>query len=412
MDNFLEMDVNTFIYSKSLKIFSKLNSIEFAEDEVLLEKHPLSGISNTIYKVEIKYRDPIIYSDDVNIKKFPEEIKINSVFFKIFGRISVLVDRELETYIMKKLNEFNMGPKIFETDSKTYRIEEFVDGHNVLHTFDMLKEDVLTKMISIFSTVNSLGDIDYFIKSVGNTSKNSFFEMLGNDSTTNAINFAVKKMKPLAIKSLNTFKEKYFNDDNKSSLDNNFKSKLEKIDYMVNNFEKLFYDTFPDKTIFVISHNDAHPLNILKSSDSKSVILCDFEYSCYNLLGFDIANYIIESAFYLSADSFPFYQLYMNDFNEFKDEKYYQIYLKFFNIFEEQQKTKLFAELPEFEEIYQNCKSREYYYRVMGISSLFWFIFAVLYYDYESIKNKAGYDYFNFSIERLDVYDKFVKNEI
>jgi len=40
------------------------------------------------------------------------------------------------------------------------------------------------------------------------------------------------------------------------------------------------------------------------------------------------------------------------------------------------------------------------------------FVFAVIYYDYDSQRNRSAYDYFGFSVDRLSVYDDFVKFEI
>lgn len=401
MDNFLEGDPDIFIQQTSFKLFKKLNpENNFSEDEIQIEKFPLSGISNTIYRVAIKYKEG-------NNEK---QIKINQLFFKLFGRISVLVDRQLETDIMNKLHESGLGPKIYETDLKTYRIEEFIDGYTPLERELMLKDRILPKMIKIFNILTILGEYEYYFSYVGNTDKEIFFDKLYNDNKTNFVNFTLKKMIPLAQNSLNKFKEKALNDP-EFTFNGDKMEKLNRIDYVINNLQKLFYDVCPYKGILTIGHNDAHPLNILHNKENDDVVLCDYEYGSYNFIGFDIANYLIESLFLLEKKEFPFYQVFTEDFTELLSEEYFSIFKEFFNYFKKEN-SKYFTSLENYEKLIEYCETRDYYYRVMGLSSLMWFVFAVIYFDYDSIKNKAGYDYFEFSIHRLSVYDKCIRYKI
>jgi thiamine kinase-like enzyme len=428
MDNFLDSDTDTFIHDKALEMFRTLNHIDFKSDDVEIKKYPLSGISNTIYRVEINYINQVHYNGSVsdgsstNLTLFPK-IKIDKIFFKIFGRISVLVDRELETYIMQQLYELGVGPKIYETDMKTYRIEEYIDNCVVLEREIMLNEQVYPKVINLFCSLSAFGDFKFYFDYVNDQPKKIFFEKLKNDTKTNFVNFTLNKMRPLGMKSFYDFKEKFFNhkkglegcsDSHDSlSMPTHLDEKtLFRMEYLLENLEQLFYDVCPEKGILVINHNDAHPLNILHDPENKKIVLCDFEYSTYNILGFDIANYLIESLFLLQADSFPFYQYYSKTNNEeLNEDKYYNIYLMFFDKFEAANE-KLFTDFKGFKTIIEQCRTKEYYYRLIGLSSLFWFVFAVIYLDYDSLKNKAGYDYFNFAMDRVNVYDKFVRAHV
>jgi hypothetical protein len=401
MDNFLKGDCDEFIQEKSLEIFNKLNHTAFTPSEVKLEKTPLSGISNTIYMIKISLRDD---SNKTNLS-------IERIFFKIFGRISVLVNRELETFIMTKLHSLSMGPKIYETDLKTYRVEEFVENCDVMSREMMLSDLVLPKVTKIFSCINGFGDFHYYFDYVGDDSKFIFFNKLKQDEKTNFVNFTVNKMLPLGLESLKKFREKFYQDKERDLVlfDDN---KFAKMDQILTNFEDYFYDVCPDQGLFVLNHNDAHPLNILKSQTFEQIYLCDFEYSSYNLIGFDIANYIIESFFLLTAENFPFYQTFtQKNFCELAEDKYYNIYLDFFEVFEKEHSSD-FRKFNSFSKLLEKCKTRDYFYRVMGMSSLMWFVFAVIYLDYDSIKSKNAYDYFNFAYDRLDVYNGFVKNNI
>lgn len=401
MDNFLDSDIDEFIQYKSIEIFNKLNNINLNLNDVVLEKHPLSGISNTIFmiKLDVKNRDKNLH------------LNFNKIFFKIFGRISVLVDRDLETEIMDSLNSMSMGPKIYETDIKTYRVEEFIDNCDVMEREMMLSENILSQVIKIFSTLNSFGKYNFYFDYVGESSKDVFFENLKVDSNTNIVNFTIKKMLPLALESYDKFKNQFWNDTERDktlfSLD-----RYNLIDKIMSNFERYFYDVFPDHGLLVINHNDSHPLNILRSKVNERIYLCDFEYTTYNLIGFDIGNYLIESYFLLTADDFPFYKTFTeNNFCELAEDRFYEIYLKFYQTFESDHQD-TFKNFSGYKKILDFCKTPDYFYRVMGLSSLMWFLFAVLYYNYDAIKTRKAYDYFNFSYDRLNVYEGFVRNYI
>jgi thiamine kinase-like enzyme len=415
MDHLHNLHYDSFIHDKSLETFKSLNQLEILKEEVEIQKCRLSGNSNTIYRVEIGYlqdkNNQNAESTSNTKSESCSEIKIKKIFFKIFGPISVLVDRELETYIMQKLYELGVSPKIYDTDMKTYRIEEYIDNCICLERDSMLDKEVYQKVIKLFCSLTALGDFKFYFNYIGNSNKSVFYEKLKNDTNTNFVNFSLNKMKPLGLKKFLDFKEKYFSDEKHLRPSHIDEKNLEKMDFALNNLEKLIYDVCPEKGIMVINHNDAHPLNILRDQERK-IFLCDFEYSTYNLLGFDISNYLVESLFLLEADSFPFYHNYSKtNCSELKEEKFYQIYISFLDTFEKENKL-VFSDLKEYSSIIEMCRTREYYYRLIGISSLFWFSFATIYLDYDSSKIKDKFDYFNFSVERLNIYDEFVRKNI
>lgn len=412
MDHLNNLNFDTFIHDKSLETFKSLNQIEILKEEVEIEKCRLSGNSNTIYRVDIRYLEQDKNNQMASISsKSCQDLKIKKIFFKIFGPISVLVDRELETYIMQKLYELGVSPKIYDTDMKTYRIEEYIDNCICLERDTMLDEEVYHKVIKLFCSLTALGDLNFYFDYIGNSNKSIFYEKLKIDTKTNFVNFTLNKMKPLGLKRFLEFKEKYYNDEKHLRPSHIEQKNLEKMDWALNNIEKLLYDVCPEKGIIVINHNDAHPLNILRDQNRK-IFLCDFEYSNYNLLGFDISNYLLESLFLLEADCFPFYHTFSkSNCQELKEEKFYHIYLSFFDTFESQNKL-LFSELKEYCSIIEMCRTRDYYYRLIGISALFWFSFATIYLDYDSSKIKDKFDYFNFSVGRLNIYDEFVRKNI
>lgn len=62
-----------FMREKSLSIVNKNNNLTLRMDEVDIQFHRLDGISNKIYKIDVKPKD---------------EENSYDLFFKIFGRIS------------------------------------------------------------------------------------------------------------------------------------------------------------------------------------------------------------------------------------------------------------------------------------------------------------------------------------
>jgi thiamine kinase-like enzyme len=319
-----------------------------------------------------------------------------------------LVDRDLETYIIESLNKVDLGPKIYETDMMKYRIEEYIHHLVPLKNEDMFKDKVFKHIIDIFTTYNSLGDVGYYNTLVSGHKKETFWKLLLKDEKTNFLTFTVKRMIPLAQSSLDVFSQKV---KEKFPTDNSMLEKLNEVEYFMHNFEHIFYDCTPDICIMVLSHNDAHILNIMHKPDFSKVYVFDHEYASYNFLGFDIANYIIESQFILEDEAFPYYQFFVKDYDVYKDEGMYECYLKFFDNFVEK-KGELFKNYSNFEETISVCKSKEYYYRMMGMSALMWFVFGVIYLDYDTIINKTGYDYFSYCLDRLSIYSKFAKLQL
>lgn len=287
----------------------------------------------------------------------------------------------------------------------------------------MFNEIYFSKMLENFATFNTIGDIDYYSLNVGNKPKSEFFNFLLNDrENLNFIHFTVTKMKSSSEQPLKEFKEKFafkeaellasntLNKDLRERL-SDFKTKLEIIEHYVENLEQIFYDCTPEKGIIVLSHNDAHLINIMHTKDNEKVYLFDHEYSCYNFLGFDIANYIIEYFFYLADTKHPYYKYYSEAIIDLPKDMFYNAYLNFFELIETKYANH-FRNYPDHAKLLEIAKTKEYYLRVMGLSSIMWSVFAVIYLDFDSVWNKTAYDYFNFAFDRLAIYHQLVRLEL
>jgi len=285
----------------------------------------------------------------------------------------------------------------------------------------MFIEPVLDKMYKNFAVFSTIKKIEY------HNDKNIFFKNLLNDEKTNFINFTCRKMKDLADRPFEEFKKKFEkkieeisslgeNNNKKNELNSferieDFKNKIKILDYYFNNVEEIFFKLTPSQGFFVLSHNDAHLVNIMYTKNMEKVYLFDHEYSCTNFLGFDIANYILESLFFLAEHEFPFYSYIKRDLKTLTNENFIEIYKKFFDYFEDIN-TDYFNENTEEKKFIEFAKTKDYYMRVLGLSSIMWAMFAIIYLDFESTWNQSQYDYFNFAIDRLSIYNEFVRFEL
>merc|ERR1712151_583317 len=93
------------------------------------------------------------------------------------------------------------------------------------------------------------------------------------------------------------------------------------------------------------------------------------------------------------------------------NENFLEVYRKFFDHFEEFNKEYL-EQNPEKRKFIELAKSKEYYMRVLGLSSMMWAMFAVIYLDFDSVWDQKEYDYFNYAIDRLAIYNEFVRFEL
>ena len=75
---------------------------------------------------------------------------------------------------MQQLYELGIGPKIIDTDMKTYRIEEFLDNCVVMEREMMLSDAVYPKVIKNFCSLNAFGDFKFYFDYVtSNTISNN-----------------------------------------------------------------------------------------------------------------------------------------------------------------------------------------------------------------------------------------------
>lgn len=386
--------------SKSIEVFRRLNNISREIKEYEISLHNISGISNSIYKIELNLKNE-------NDEEESEEIRYKSLLFRWFGKISYLVDRDLEAKIINGLCRLNLGPSILDTDNQSYRIEEFIEGTTNVSISEILEPDVLGQILNFFMKLYTIDDNDYFqCISTKFTCKDDLYNALLTHADTNIYSFSYK-LKDMARTSLDKFM-KDFNDDkpnlSKEVIDE-FEMDIIKLDYIVNNGVDELLNLCPELPIFVLSHNDAHPGNLLITQDRK-VYLIDHEYSCYNYLGFEIANFILESTFTLNWPEYPYFKQF-KEFDVFLSESYYLIYSKFIDDYFDAHAQNLEKQHIIVEQARCHYNNKKTYVNLISAASIYWTLYSIFYVEYNSIKSKQGFDYVKYALTRYSAFEHF-----
>ena len=385
----------------SSQIFNQINKTNSTNPDDL-EVLRLSGISNQTFKISINS------STEINNKESCE-FAYKSLIYKIFGRINSLVDRDLEMSLIKEFSSKKIGPNVYSTDNKTFRIEEYLENtRNITHS-EIFEEVYLSQIIDRFLCINQVSDKNYF-SYLGFQDKYQGFKQLANEKTTNIFNFS-NGMRDLAQISIENFEKEIQNDMNFFTPEeyNNLTKDISFIKSKVDASIEEIIQLSPSNWIFTINHNDAHPCNIIVNED-KLVYLIDLEYGGYNFLGFDIANFLLESIFTLDHFEFPFWKQF-EGYNKYDSKKYLDIWRQYINKYFEINKSYLEEELNKrninlsIKELMQEYLQERTYRNIMAISSIYWFLYAVLYINYKEFKEKSNFDYFSYSIKRYSIKD-------
>jgi thiamine kinase-like enzyme len=383
-------NIKNYVYKCSRgKVYNEL--------DISLEK--LNGLSNDIYLVRIH-------------NKSTNEM-LHEIIYRQFGEISDLVDRDLETSIIDKLSEKGLTPKIYETDGKTYRIEEYITNCECLSKSFLKEDDVIEKIIQILISYTMITGVYSYLVRSENFSKEYKIDI---DPEINSVysskikriegNMFDKCMKDMLIRAKDNFEKfsKKFKIKYKKLVDQEIFAKYEKVKNYIKNYDEIFSKIFPKNGLLVLNHNDVHRLNLL-FTDEKNIIILDHEYSCLNLIGIDIVNYLIESNFdYTNNISPPYY-----DFtpDEIDFENYFEIFKNFLNKFELANPSVLLEERNKIK--LEKMKTFKYFLRLVCVISLFWVLFSVIYLDYDMFCSQKTFSYFQHAMDRIFIFEKAFK---
>jgi thiamine kinase-like enzyme len=319
----------------------------------------LNGLSNAIYKVTV-------YDNmDKSLLEF---------VFRLFGRISDVLDRGLESMIISSLP--GCTPVIYDTDDKTYRIEEYIDDASELQYHNLFDKCVLKRVINILTSYTKISDIyDYSL----NLNRDEFeLNIKSSLVNNNVYSMCIDKMLKKARKNFIILKD---------LVDG-------KINNYIENFEFYFNSVFPKTSLFVLNHNDIHRLNILVKKNDD-LILLDHEYASLNLIGNDIVNYMIESNFDYDVYNFR---------KDMDFCKYYTIYTEFLDNFKESHSETLNDE--RMKQLFKKTYKYKQMLRIICIISLFWFLYCVIYQNVHYLKSPNNFDFLQHALDRLYIFEK------
>ena len=324
-------------------------------------------INNFIVKNKINVNKIFLTKINTGISNYIFKFQLDdkSYFLKIFGILKEfgLVDRIFETVLIN-LNS-KICPLLIETDYENYRIEEYIENVLIPDIYILYNDEFIKKLI--FMIINFNTSLLY--------KPNEYF-----------LNFSIyNRIQKLLI--ISKDKLKIIKNNDILGLSN----KIEIIEFYLENFNNILLDfKFYDQLI--LSHNDIHKYNLVVNKFNELVMLIDYEYACFNFIGFDIVNYFIETFFDLEVKEYPFYKV-ENNLNELIiNEKYFSLYLLYLD------------ELNKFIFIPENLREKKYYLNIVSFCSLFWFLTALIFLNYDDILSKKGINFLDYSLDRLSIY--------
>lgn len=433
------------------EILSKVNSEETNENIILKRDEEGKLIKIDCEEIVKRYlnKNSINYSN-INIKKTNEGLS-NYIFYvtiddklKLFLKIfNNQIDRKFEEKIITLNAEQGNCARILDTDYNIYRIEEFLENIQKLEKKEVLNENFVAILTSKIIKFNFLLTNE-FNKC---TEEKNVFRIL-------------EKTFLNAQKSFKNFKDKFddwknniefnivSNNNNKDSASN--KDCFEKTfdSFKLQNYEKIekylsegklkeilsdifpndFLNKFNNKKNFslndiplFLSHNDVHLYNFLYRTNDQdqrdsnerilneeNILLIDYEYACFNIIGFDFVNFFIECFFNLEFPDYPFYEQLEKSTKKIYDKSYYDKYVKFLYEFLKELTTKGF-DIEKFSHLnfVDLFGTYEYYCKICRLASIYWFYTALQFLDFDSNINKSGFNYIDYSIDRLSIYENF-----
>ena len=116
-----------------------------SQDNISLKLIRMNSLSNDIYH-------SIVTDTTTN------EI-IDEICYRNFGEIGDIVNRPLEESVINSLGNQGIGPKIFSTDHKTYRIDEFIQNSSPIPHDALKTEAILSQMIPVLVSYSEIAPI-------------------------------------------------------------------------------------------------------------------------------------------------------------------------------------------------------------------------------------------------------------
>ena len=112
---------------------------------------------------------------------------------------------------------------------------------------------------------------------------------------------------------------------------------------------------------------------------------------------------MIESNFDYKVQKFPFFEF---NAEKLDYDKMFETYLQYLGEYEEQiNSSKLIQDTLE-KKLFNECRSKDYFLRLVCVISLFWFLYSVIYLDFTSFEAKISFDHIIHGLKRLEIFEK------
>jgi len=335
----------------------------------------LPGLTNVIHKV---------YIPDCDVTP-------SAVIYRKFGNSGEFIDRQKENHIFTELAKKKVGPSYYGGDM-TYRLEEYCDS-TVLTPSDVGIKSIRRGITKALATLHQ-ADVE------------------GLDKTPMSLRiledgYMKKIVTEKARKRIYTAEEEGW---------------LKEILSLVSDEEINFWKEVlvREKNSVVFSHNDLHALNILVLDKKEQIKLVDYEYSCYNYRGYDIANFLNESTMDYTISEYPYYTLDLNKALNEEDLEDFISYYLFFSKFagasfdeetllsdEEYFRSIIVENGGDLAEFKQEVAAIKEEVKICAmLSHYYWVLWGVV----MSKNPEIQFDYLHYAYSRFTVYQKLKKD--
>lgn len=163
-----------------------------------------------------------------------------------------------------------------------------------------------------------------------------------------------------------------------------------------------------------LSHNDFYYRNVLFDTEKNQYALIDFEYSNFNPMGYDIANFLNELMMDYEHNKFPFFKL---DFDSLPSIDEIRLMVKFYVFFKDH--GKLIEGRKEDEDLFIFIVKSKEFANLNGklveeivsqiplflvVINCFWFLWSLVY----STITFNEFSYIDFAVAKYEMVEKFL----
>ncbi|GAW83195.1 choline kinase [Plasmodium gonderi] len=323
----------------------------FTENDISV-KQILSGLTNQLFEVDIK---------DETAKNYQPVRR--RVLFRIYGKhVDELYNTISEFEVYKTMSKYKIAPQLLNTFNGG-RIEEWLYG-DPLRIDDLKNPTILVGIANVLGKFHTLSRKRHLPEHWDRTP--CIFKMM-------------EKWKKQLFKYKNI--EKYNSDIHR------YIKESEKFIKFINIYCKS--DNIANSVVFC--HNDLQENNIINTN--KCLRLIDFEYSGFNFLSADIANFFIETSIDYSTSTYPFFEIDKKKYISYENRKLFiTAYLSnYLDKSSTEENHKLVDQILEAVEV-----------QALG-AHLLWGFWSIIR-GYQT-KSYNEFDFFLYAQERLKLYD-------